>query len=253
MVEQRTGIAALLPPGMCQGYPVLYSSQMLYSLLTLRACFPSSGLRLMKTICSQVLGSQLPPLIQGLEDGTLSGEEPVLRTQVTLAICCLFPSASESVHFAGTWEHVYVPEIDPVLFNKCGHGSSGRTDLEPADDADIMATPVNTLWPTFLQSMTRVIQPPCRHANDFSQPAKPTLIRRTAAPAPLELTSLRTTTSNFTSHRNTDDSSPTTPGSANSCYSSCPSRWARLPARIRRRSQQRCLHRLTSTKRQLWN
>jgi len=221
MVEQRTGIAALLPPGMVPRIPsVVFKPNALFT-PDVEGLLPLQRTQIDEDDMLAGPRITLPPLIQGLVDGTLSDEEPVLLTQVDsgdllpLSLQPLKVSTSQALG-----NIVYVPEIDPVLFNKCGHGSSGRTDLEPADDADIMATPVNTLVanvPTINDEGNTAT--PADMQTISANPAKPTLIRRTAAPAPLELTSLRTTTSNFTSHRNTDDSSPTTPGSANSCYS----------------------------------
>jgi hypothetical protein len=223
MVEQRTGIAALLPPGMMPRIPsVVFKRNALFT--------PDSQglLPLQRTQTNEYdmpAGSKvtLPPLMKCLEDGTLSGEEPVLRMQMdsgnllplSLQPLKVFNSKAPGEFIA------YIPEIDPTLLEdkKYGGGSSGGMDLEPAGDAGITATPAN---------MPEISIPSVNNEENIvilaemptmsSDVAKPTLIRRTAAPAPLELTSLRTN-SNFTSHRSSGDSSPTTPGSANSCYS----------------------------------
>jgi hypothetical protein len=109
----------------------------------------------------------------------------------------------------------YVPEIDPVLLeekssdDRSSEGSKFASDVGMTDSE----MPVNTAEVTVSLGInkTNVSVVPL----DFT---KPTLIRRTAAPAPLELTHIRSN-SNFTKHRDSEDSSPTTPGSASSSYS----------------------------------
>jgi Integrase zinc binding domain len=223
MVEQRTGIAALLPPGMVPRIPsVVFKPNALFT-PDAEGLLPLQRTQIDEDDMSAGPRITLPPLMQGLEDGTLSGEEPVLRTQVdsgNLLPLSLQPLKVSTSQALGNKFIVYVPEIDPSLLDKYGHGSSGRTDLEPADDAGIMTMPANTPVANISSINDKSNTPlPADMPTISPNPVKPALIRRTAAPAPLELTSFRTTNSNFTSHRNTDDSSPTTPDSANSCYS----------------------------------
>jgi hypothetical protein len=225
MVDGRTGIAAMLPPGRVPRIPSVVFKQNALFTPDSAGLFPLQRAPIDGDDWSSDEEVTLPPLMKGLGDGTLSGEESMLRVQMdsgdTLPLS-LQPFKVTSSQAIGRKFIAYAPEIDPTLLEdeaENGDTSSGETDSGSVGDAG------NTEELVYLPEIS---VPPGNDHTDAAIPAnmpfislnlaKPTLFRRTAAPPPLELANIRSSP-NFTNHRNAEHSSPTTPGSAGSCYS----------------------------------
>lgn len=219
MVDQRTGIAALLPPGGMPRVPsIVFTPNGLFSGLVashLPRRAPESG----DTKASGI-GPSLPPLMTALENGTLGGEEPSWCKQVDSADALppsLQPLKLLNPQGPGSISSGYSAGTDPTLLNDHNsnddnYAKDGQISEEQFDftkDLGIIKTPINSPKTTTSNAAYMTGAP--------LSPTKSLLIRQTTGPAPLNLAALQTF--NFMRHRDSDSRSPTTPSSAGSCYS----------------------------------
>lgn len=144
-------------------------------------------------------GVSLPPLLQGLQDGTLSGEEPVLPNSVH-ATDTLPPSLQPLKLFT---PQSFLGQIDPILMDLQGESSISSDEADSPMDTSCSTSPLGS--PSAPTVPAIVIM--------TSEMPKATFTRRAAPPV------LNFAPVNFTRHRNIDDDSPTTPESVGSCYS----------------------------------
>ena len=208
MVDERTGIAAILPPGRVPRIPSVVFKQNSLFTPDSEGLLPLQRTQIDEDDMPSGSKMALPPL-KVLEDGTLSDPEPVLDTQIDTGDSLplsLRPFKVPGSRVFGSTFIAYMPEIDPTLLDdrkKDGGNNTGMDDL------------MNTSKVGVNEADTALLPDMPTHPFNLDRPI---LVRRMAAPSPLELTSLRSS-SNFTTHRDSEDSSPTTPCSTSSCYS----------------------------------
>jgi hypothetical protein len=218
MVDGRTGIAAMLPVGRVPRIPSVVFKQNSFFTPDSEGLLPLQRTQTDVYDLSCGDGATPPASMNGREDGTHSGHEPMFPMQADSGDMLSTPLQPLRVTNPQAIRNkfvAYVPDIDPSLLvdneTNCSRSSGGTNSGSTSDicatEALVAVPPPNDVDDTAIRGNTP-------NSLDF---IKPTLLRRAAAPAPLELTDLQTP--NFMSHRNLDDSSPTTPGSASSCYS----------------------------------
>lgn len=218
MVDQRTGIAAVLPSGRVPRIPSVVFKQTAFFNPDSAGLLPLQRTQIDADDWSSDDGTTLPPLSKNFEDGMHGGEGSMSRRQVDFGDAlhdslqpfrATNPQATERTFIR------YEPEIDPTLLEDelDDDKSSVGSESDVPGDVETIANTSN------LQALaTRRKEDTVILAHIPIDLAKPMLIRHSAAPAALELTGLRLS-SDFLRHRDTDDSSPTSPGSASSCYS----------------------------------